>query len=826
MKNKEKKEQNAVQKKSKWKRLDTWNKAAIFVLTLVLVGCVCVFTLLVNVISEAPNFNPEQLVAGTSSRVYDKDGNVIAELGSEHRDNITYEDLPQDLIDAFLAIEDSRFFKHNGFDLPRFLSSAINNLSSGSLSQGGSTLTMQLVDNTWIANAKTQVVESGGSVSAIDNIKYKIQEIYLSLLTEQSMDKKQILVNYLNMIWFGSDGGTRGVQNAALYYFGKDVNELNLSECAFLAGVINAPGAYTPYNLAGDDIDHYSAATKRRNETLALMLQHGYISEEEYNLSKSTNLAFQLEKSDTYTEDPYQSIVELAVKETRELTGLDPYTTEMDIYTGIDSEAQKLAYELSTGKVYSFPNQYFNVGLTLLNNKTGEIVAIGPGREYTGDSSSRNAATEDQQPGSTMKPILDYAPTFEYLGWSTSHTVDDKADDYFHIGRDLQNSDGKYMGKMSLADALGLSRNTTAAATLQLLIDSQGSNFWVSYLKNLGFRDSVAEAFDIQYSIGGGNMRCSTIELANAYSTLANGGTREDAHVIRSVSVRNGKTYEYKTKSTEVLSEGAAYMMSTILEKVVNGGYASFNYILDGDGSYTVYGKSGTTDWGTSGAQYGIPTTAMKDEWSVSYTSEYTVTVWSGYTSTGIEHGYYITEQVLYEALASHINRAMLDSVSDSNTAALSKPSSVVSTASGDGGLILSKYYDTEESKTKGMADDPSGTKREEEQKKQEKCKDDPLSDESCDGYEEAMKQLQTKCQADPTIDKRCDGYEDAMKKKQEQQSCEASGGTYQNGQCITTVPPTTQTPSTDGSTSAPPSSDDSTSAPPSSDDSTSAPSA
>lgn len=814
MKNKEKKEQNAVQKKSKWKRLDAWNKAAIFVLTLVLVGCVCVFTLLVNVISEAPNFNPEQLVAGTSSRVYDKDGNVIAELGSEHRDNITYEDLPQDLIDAFLAIEDSRFFKHNGFDLPRFLSSAINNLSSGSLSQGGSTLTMQLVDNTWIANAKTQVVESGGSVSAIDNIKYKIQEIYLSLLTEQSMDKKQILVNYLNMIWFGSDGGTRGVQNAALYYFGKDVNELNLSECAFLAGVINAPGAYTPYNLAGDDIDHYTAATKRRNETLALMLQHGYISKEEYNLSKSTNLAFQLEKSDTFTEDPYQSIVELAVKETRELTGLDPYTTEMDIYTGIDSEAQKLAYELSTGKVYSFPNQYFNVGLTLLNNKTGEIVAIGPGREYTGDSSSRNAATEDQQPGSTMKPILDYAPTFEYLGWSTSHTVDDKADDYFHIGRDLQNSDGKYMGKMSLADALGLSRNTTAAATLQLLIDAQGSNFWVSYLKNLGFRDSVAEAFDIQYSIGGGNMRCSTIELANAYSTLANGGTREDAHVIRSVSVRNGETYEYKTESTEVLSEGAAYMMSTILEKVVNGGYASFNYILDGDGSYTVYGKSGTTDWGTSGAQYGIPTTAMKDEWSVSYTSEYTVTVWSGYTSTGIEHGYYITEQVLYEALASHINRAMLDSVSDSNTAVLSKPSSVVSTASGDGGLILSKYYDTEESKTNGMADDPSGTKREEEQKKQEKCKDDPLSDESCDGYEEAMKQLQTKCQADPTIDKRCDGYEDAMKKKQEQQSCEASGGTYQNGQCITTVPPTTQTPSTDGSTSAPPSSDDSTSAP------------
>lgn len=152
MRNKIKKQQDISDdtkaKISKRQRLDAWNKAAIFVLTIVLVGCVSVFTLLVNVINEAPDFNPEQLVAGTSTRVYDRDGNVIAELGSEHRDNITYEDLPQDLIDAFLSIEDSRFFQHNGFDLPRFLKSALNNLASGSLSQGGSTLTMQLVDNT------------------------------------------------------------------------------------------------------------------------------------------------------------------------------------------------------------------------------------------------------------------------------------------------------------------------------------------------------------------------------------------------------------------------------------------------------------------------------------------------------------------------------------------------------------------------------------------------------------------------------------------------------------------------------------------------------
>ena len=195
-----------------------------------LTGCVCVFSLLVNVISDAPDFNPQQLVAGTSTHVYDRDGNVIAELGSEHRDNIEYEDLPQDLIDAFLSIEDSRFFQHNGFDLPRFISSALNNLSSGTLSQGGSTLTMQLVDNTWIRPMEEEEINNGETISRFESIRHKIQEIYLSLLTEQSIDKKAIIVNYLNLIWFGSDGGTRGVQNAPQCYFGKDVNELNPSE--------------------------------------------------------------------------------------------------------------------------------------------------------------------------------------------------------------------------------------------------------------------------------------------------------------------------------------------------------------------------------------------------------------------------------------------------------------------------------------------------------------------------------------------------------------------------------------------------------------------
>lgn len=792
------------QKRLRFRQLDGWNKAAIVFLTLVLIGCVTVFTMLVSIVNSAPEFQKNMLVAETSSKVYDRDGNLIAELGSEHRDNIEYEDLPQDLIDAFLAIEDSRFFTHNGFDLPRFLKSAMNNLKSGSLSQGGSTLTMQLVDNTWIAEEMQQMMQNGQSVSKFDSIKLKIQEIYLSLLTEQNTSKEDIIVNYLNRIWFGSSGGTRGVQKAAEYYFDKDVNDLNLSECAFLAGVINAPYTYSPYNLAGDEQDHYANATKRRNETLAMMLQHGYISEQEYQLAKSTNLAYQLKQSASYDADPYQSYVEQAVAEVRTLTGKDPYTTPMDIYTGMDSEAQKTAYEASIGQIVTFPNQYFNSGISVVDNATGEILAMGPGKLYVGDSTNRNAAIETQQPGSAMKPLIAYAPTFDVLGWSTTHTVEDKKGDYFHVQRNLENFDGKYMGKMSLADALGLSRNTTAAQAMQNLIDAKGNAYWIDYLKQLGFSDAVAEAFNIQYCIGGSEMRASPVEMASAYSTLANSGQHVDAHCVRKAVIREtNETIKSKPETSQPLSEGAAYMITTLCEKVVSGGYDTLNYLMDGDGSYPVYGKSGTSDWGEFGSQYGIPNGVMKDEWAIGYTSEVSVAVWTGYTDTGIKNGYYITTDVLYQGIASKLARVMLDATKE-NPTDVARPSSVVKKASGDGGWILDQYYNSEESRSSGMEDDPKGEKQKEKEELEKKCKADPTSDPKCDGYEEAMKEkkekekqekeaFDKKCAADPTSDPKCPGYAEAMKQKEEEANkaaCAAQGGTWNNGVCTLPTPP------------------------------------
>ena len=186
---------------------------------------------------------------------------------------------------------------------------------------------------------------------------------------------------------------------------------------------------------------------------------------------------------------------------------------------------------------------------------------------------------------------------------------------------------------MSLQDALGVSKNTTAAQAMIDLVTAKGYDYWIDYCKKLGFSDEVAEGFNEQYAIGGSSMRASPIQQASAYSTFANGGKRVDAHRVRKV-VRRSDKKEFKTnaKTYDVISEQAAWMISQLLEKVVSGGYQNYNEILASN--YTVFGKSGTTDWPAN--SYGIPEGVAKDEWSVGYTNKYTIACWSGYTMEAI----------------------------------------------------------------------------------------------------------------------------------------------------------------------------------------------
>ena len=318
------------------RKLDIWNKIAIVVLTCFLVGCISVFFILVNVINdpEGMRFSEDGLTTLSNSRIYDRDGNLMYEFGDEIREDVTYEQIPQNVIDAFLSIEDSRFFDHNGFDLPRFISAALTNLRTGDFSQGGSTLTMQMIDNAFTKNQEDKLLNTKGSISKLDQVKLKIQEIYLSLIAEQSIGKEEIFEYYVNRIWFGSGNNTRGIQKASQYFFGKDVSQLNLSEAAFLAGCINAPGQYNPLaNMYDSEVDHLELAQERRNVTLQLMNQHGYISDNEYKLASSTDLSLALNYKEITSTDPNEAFIDQAIAETISLTGQDPGIIPMDIYT-------------------------------------------------------------------------------------------------------------------------------------------------------------------------------------------------------------------------------------------------------------------------------------------------------------------------------------------------------------------------------------------------------------------------------------------------------------------------------------------------------------
>ncbi len=646
------------------RRLDIWNKIAIAILTIFLVGCISVFFILVNVINdpEGMRFSQDGLQAMASSRIYDTNGKLIYEFGEEIRDDVTYEQLPQNLIDAFLAIEDSRYFDHNGFDMPRFLSAAITNLRTGDFSQGGSTLTMQMIDNAFTKNQEQKLLKEKGSISKYDQVKLKIQEIYLSLVAEQSISKEDIFEYYVNRIWFGSGNSTRGIEKACEYYFGKHVAQLNLEECAFLAGCINAPSTYNPLaNQTDFEMDHLKAGQQRRNATLDLMLQHGYITQEEHDLACSTKLSYSLKQTLETSDDPNQSYIDLVIEETQALTGQDPSIIPMDIYTALNTSVQKEADKICDGETVNFPNEVFDVGFGILDNETGEIIAIGPGRTYHTDNVKINNATDRKQPGSSMKPLMAYSSTFDILGWSTEHAVEDKKKDYWHSGVDLQNSDGTYSGTISLAYALGVSKNTCAAGAMLDLIDAKGYNYWIDFCEKLGFDKDVCEEFTEQYSIGGGSMYASPIQQANAYSIFANKGKRVDAHTVRYATRRTDKKkFETDTTPIEVISEEAAFMMSFLLYKVVHGGYQNFNEKLTS--TYPVYGKSGTSDWGTDGLQWGIPQSSIRDEWSVGYTSQFTIAVWSGYTRQYEQQGYYIpTYSVSAYTVAFDISHYMLD---------------------------------------------------------------------------------------------------------------------------------------------------------------------
>lgn len=665
------------------------DRVIVVFLVLALLGTMTGFSVLGYIIAKTDTNNlVEQIYNKEPSTFYAADGTPFAEMGEENRENIKYNQIPQSTIDAFLAIEDSRFYKHNGFDLPRFISSAINNVKAGDLSQGGSTLTMQTVDNFIIKHREAKAEKEGKSLSSLDKIISKVQEIYLSMRLENDLSKEEILTSYLNQINFGDQA--RGIEKGALYFFGKHAEELNLSESAFLAGCINAPNTYNPYR--GYDLEtrqnYYQYATQRRNETLSLMLMHGYITETEYALAKSTELAFSLVGQSSTTNDPYLNYARKVQEEVIEMTGKDPAVTPMKIYTALDLNAQTESNRISSGEAVDLTdNTLYQMAFTVIDNSNGEIVAINSGRNDVEEKFYRARFDEMHQPGSSVKPLFDYAPAFDKLGWCTSRVFIDKAVEI--DGRTIRNSDGKYYGKVTMDRAIAGSLNTVAIQSFNDIIASIGMKEFSTYMKKMGFDEETAELADGQYSIGGSNMLASPTQMAGAYASFANGGKYIEPHTVRRIEYKDGKTKPVtkEVKTEQVLSPQAAYLMSDLLYQAVNGKNKGWNLMGRlGYGAYPVYGKTGTSDWADSGLQWGIPTLAMKDEWMINYTSEYTIATWSGF-DTG-EYGLWVTDELLYKNVPGWINKHMLDSISK-NPVRIPNPGGI---SNYGGGLIKTEW--------------------------------------------------------------------------------------------------------------------------------------
>ena len=612
-------------KKLNWKKVLTSLTVVVIILCL---GTGCFFAW--SIYKETDDFSANKLLSGEASKMYDENGELMYTYGSDtngKRENVTYEDLPQVLIDAVISAEDSRFFEHNGFDLPRIAKTMITNLAHLSIRGGGSTITQQVIKKSYFPEAEKTYTR-------------KASEILLAIQATKEISKEEIMTLYLNKIYFGRSTSSIGIAAASKYYFNKEVSQLTLPEAALLAGTLNSPTVYDPYyNL--------DLATKRRNTILNLMVDHGYITQEECDLAKQVKIENTLSQGITSSDDALAAYVDLVTKEVKEKTKLNPAETQMNIYTYCNQDLQKMATAMANGETYKYSDEDLQMGGSVQSTQDGRVIAVIGGHNYK--SGDLNKATVKQQPGSSMKPLLDYGLAYKYLNWSTVNSVKDEP---LTLGnKPIKNWDGQYHGTMSISDALENSWNIPAITTFQEVKKVAGSDAIIKDMESVGI-DMSNQDSDLgdTYAIGGWKTGVSPVELAGAYATVANNGNYIESHTVNYIEVtETNKTIkideELQNDATQSIGEDVSFMIRETMLGYSSSGSGNYAYL---SGIDNVGAKTGTSNWDNTSPY--VKGGKSRDLWMTAYTPDYTCSVWMGFDTEGIKKGKNTSDQKAYPA--------------------------------------------------------------------------------------------------------------------------------------------------------------------------------
>ena len=567
--------------------------------------------------SKAPTLSEKDLIATTSSKIYDNQNNLIADLGAEKRINVKTNEIPTDLVNAIVAIEDHRFFNHRGVDFIRIGGAFFSNLRGGR--QGGSTLTQQLIKLTYFSTS-----------SSDQTLSRKIQEAWLATQLEQKATKQEILTYYINKVYMSN--GNYGMQTAARSYYAKDLKDLSLPQVALLAGMPQAPNQYDPYT-------NPEAALQRRNLVLKEMLDMKSITNEQYESAVNTPVTDGLQSLKGSSNYPayMDNYLKEVIQQVEEETGYNVLTTGMDVYTNVDTAAQKRLWDIYNSDEYvNYPDNELQVASTIIDVTNGKVIAqLGSRHQSSNVSFGTNQAVETNRDwGSTMKPISDYAPAIEHEEYSsTGVTIPDTPYNFPGTNTQIYNWDRQYYGNISMVYALQQSRNVPAVRALEKVGLKKAQKF----LSNMGIeypKMVYANAISSNTSDSSSKYGASSEKMAAAYATFANGGTYYKPQYVNRVVFSDGTTRNFDTSGTRVMKETTAYMMTDMLKSVITAGTGYNAYI---SGLYHA-GKTGTSNYSDNELKkltkdYSYSSIVTPDELFVGYTTQYSMAVWTGYTN-------------------------------------------------------------------------------------------------------------------------------------------------------------------------------------------------